>query len=74
MTTVERRVVGGHARMETSDGIKWDWDRIWKIRARPPVENEESYNYISGLYSLSPTVRRTSHPPKSGSQVPPPRP
>ena len=30
---------GGHARMETSDDIKWDWDRIWKIRPRLPVEN-----------------------------------
>jgi hypothetical protein len=43
--------------METSDGTEWDWDRIWKIRARLSTENSQSYNYISGLYSLRPTVR-----------------
>jgi hypothetical protein len=32
-------LLGGHARMETSDGTEWDWDRIWKIRARLSTEN-----------------------------------
>ena len=70
MTTVERHGLGGHARMETSDGTEWDWDRIWKIRARLYLGNLQSYNYISGLYRLSPTMRRTGGPQKSGSRAP----
>ena len=66
--------LGGHARMETSDGTEWDWDRIWKIRARHLLRNEQGNNYVSGLYRLSPTVRRTGGPQKSGSHPPvPPR-
>ena len=52
----------------------FDSDRISKIRARQSVRNEESYNYISGCYSVMSMVRPASGPPKSGSYRTPPAP
>ena len=36
----------------TFECISRDWDRISKIRARPPVRNEQGYNCISLLLGL----------------------
>ena len=60
----------GHARSVTSESTECDSDRISKIRARPPVEKKQGYKTICGFNRLAPTVRPTSGPPKSGSQVP----
>ena len=56
---------------ETSDVIARDWDRNSKIRARHEMRNEESYNYISGCYSVMSMVRPASVPQKSRSRQPP---
>ena len=48
---------GSQAACRMSDGIKWDWDRNSKIRSRHEMRNEQGYNFISGLYRLTPTVR-----------------
>ena len=49
----------------TFGGAEWDWDRISKVRARPPVRNEQGYNFISGFYMLGPKLRPASVPPKT---------
>ena len=60
----------GHARSVTSESTECDSDRISKIRARLTVRNKQGYKTIRGFNRLAPTVRPTSGPPKSGSQVP----
>ena len=42
ITTAAHRRAGWHAACWTSDGIKSDWERNSKIRARPPVRNEHT--------------------------------
>ena len=48
-TTAARRRPSGWWRMVTSDGIKSDWERISKIRARPPVRNEHTRTGIEAI-------------------------
>ena len=45
MTTVERHAAWWPCKdgWETSEGIKWGWDRNSKIRARQSTRNEASY-------------------------------
>ena len=45
------------AGMVTFGGAEWDWDRISKVRARPPVRNEQGNKFISGFYMLGPKLR-----------------